>query len=321
MKSYDEISNRIMKRGDNIIEARKVRAARIRHISYAVSGICAVLIVGFGVWKLSPTLKKPDIDHSDIIITTETTTESTTAVTASESVSVTSTNAKTGKTTMAVKTTAAAASTAVNRTTTGVTAANSIKTTAVHRTAVSTQIMTTTKADTKTTVVTSVSTTKIEPLTTSKEKHTTAPLTTTSAKVQTENPQTGVVVVTTSTVTTEIKHQGGVATSDDTNFRMFHESTATVAIEKNDTSVNYEKQNILIENERIGDFIAVKTINALLPDGTKWILHFGVYKISDIDMEEAVAVRFVNPFGFTQGYFMFTDPNYNKADDTLINDS
>ena len=123
------------------------------------------------------------------------------------------------------------------------------------------------------------------------------------------------------TVTTEIKHQGGVATSDDTNFRMFHESTATVAIEKNDTSVNYEKQNILIENERIGDFIAVKTINALLPDGTKWILHFGVYKISDIDMEEAVAVRFVTPFGFTQGYFMFTDPNYNKADNTLINDS
>ena len=53
MRSYEDIANRIMKRGDEIIEQRKLRAAKIKHTSYAVSGMCAAVIAGVGLWKLS----------------------------------------------------------------------------------------------------------------------------------------------------------------------------------------------------------------------------------------------------------------------------
>jgi hypothetical protein len=76
MRSYEDISNRIMQRGDEIIESRKVRAAKIKHTSYAVSGMCAAVITGVGVWRFTLSMPKPDDQHtSPVITTTETTAE------------------------------------------------------------------------------------------------------------------------------------------------------------------------------------------------------------------------------------------------------
>ena len=45
MRKYDKmtlkVAERIFENGDKILEQRKKRAAKIRHISYAVSGLCA----------------------------------------------------------------------------------------------------------------------------------------------------------------------------------------------------------------------------------------------------------------------------------------
>lgn len=76
MRSYEDISNRIMQRGDEIIESRKVRAAKIKHTSYAVSGMCAAVITGVGVWRFTSSMPKPDDGHNSYVIaTTETTAE------------------------------------------------------------------------------------------------------------------------------------------------------------------------------------------------------------------------------------------------------
>ena len=53
MRSYEDISERIMQRGDEILKKRRMKAARIRHSSYAFSGICAAVIVGVGIWFIS----------------------------------------------------------------------------------------------------------------------------------------------------------------------------------------------------------------------------------------------------------------------------
>lgn len=54
MKNYDEmtrkIAERVFRRGDELLELKRKRAARIKHISFSVSGICAVLMIGFGIW-------------------------------------------------------------------------------------------------------------------------------------------------------------------------------------------------------------------------------------------------------------------------------
>ena len=56
MREYDKmtlkIADRIFENGDKILEQRQKKAAKIRHITYAASGMCAVLIVCIGAWKL-----------------------------------------------------------------------------------------------------------------------------------------------------------------------------------------------------------------------------------------------------------------------------
>lgn len=74
MRSYEEISERIMQRGDEIIESRRNRAERIKHISFFISGVCAALIVGIGIHH-SSDLKKayPPFRNNNLIIVPDTT--------------------------------------------------------------------------------------------------------------------------------------------------------------------------------------------------------------------------------------------------------
>lgn len=313
MKSYDDISNRIMKRGDEILEKRRVKAVRIKHTAYAVSGLCAAVLVCFGIWKLRPAIQDPKgFENTDTIITTAITTEN--AVTTTQTSPIPSTTTETKKTTSTQKATATTASTSANRTTQSTTAAVPIRTTSAYRTTalpVSTRKITTTKAVSTTTAPPSDVTTKTALPTTS----------TGMSHATTASPTTGAFVVTTAPVTSSpsdvTTQPGGICSpppASNTMTEIFLASTATVEIKKNGTYVDYVKHNTLIESEKIGDFISMISLKMVPPDGTKQIISMAVYTIKDVDMEEAVALRLKNENGFTEGYYLFTDPNYKKND-------
>ena len=125
MREYDEttlkVAERVIKRSDEIIRKRKIQATRRRHISYAVSGVCAAGVICFCILNISKNSKKPDTDlHGNNNTTssestleytstatntnTETETETVTTTTVTES-SVTSETTDTATTSEAEETT------------------------------------------------------------------------------------------------------------------------------------------------------------------------------------------------------------------------
>ncbi|MCM1133920.1 MAG: dockerin type I domain-containing protein [Ruminococcus flavefaciens] len=58
MKSYEDIAERVFRKGDEILRKRQKRTAFIRRTSFALSGVCAVVLVGIGIWK-SDNIKNP----------------------------------------------------------------------------------------------------------------------------------------------------------------------------------------------------------------------------------------------------------------------
>ncbi|MBQ6251618.1 hypothetical protein, partial [Ruminococcus sp.] len=160
MRSYEDIANRIMKRGDEIIEQRKLRAAKIKHTSYAVSGMCAAVIAGVGLWKLSSAkdLGNDKFSGSSMIENSTEPTGSET-VTETKTTSVTAaavTSGGTTTTTAAVTTQTTSAASAAASKTYVTTAANTTK--AVPQTTALTTLFTeapTTSASTTSAIVTS----------------------------------------------------------------------------------------------------------------------------------------------------------------------
>lgn len=61
MKEFDETVASIIKKGNAIIDKRRARTAMIKRTSYTVSGICAAIIIGIGIWHNS-VLKNADND-------------------------------------------------------------------------------------------------------------------------------------------------------------------------------------------------------------------------------------------------------------------
>ena len=167
MRSYEDIANRIMKRGDEIIEQRKLRAAKIKHTSYAVSGMCAAVIAGVGLWKLSSAkdLGNDKFTDSSMI-------ENSTEPTASETVTVT----KTTSVTAAAVTSAA-------------------RTTNTAPTATQTALIVTSAAASNTSVTTTANTTKTAPQTTA--------LTTLLTEAPTTSVSTTSAIVTSPEIITE----------------------------------------------------------------------------------------------------------------------
>ncbi|MGB4091862.1 MAG: hypothetical protein WBK46_07975 [Ruminococcus flavefaciens] len=124
MRTYEEISARIMQKGDRIIENRRIRNTKIRQTSFAVSGMCAAVITGVGIWRLNVKDKLPQHDSSSYVIEEK---DVTTAKTATASDTKTGSTASHTRTASAVKTTK---TTAVTATTSAITSASSPDTTA-----------------------------------------------------------------------------------------------------------------------------------------------------------------------------------------------
>lgn len=81
MRNYEKISCKIMEKGDMILKERKNRAAKIKHISYAASGICAAVIVAFGIKTTFLSKKPSDILNSHAAALSQETTSCSTPAT------------------------------------------------------------------------------------------------------------------------------------------------------------------------------------------------------------------------------------------------
>lgn len=296
MKKYDDITmkiaERVFEKGDEILEQRKKRAAKIRHISYAVSGLCAAVIVCVGVWHFSSSMKMPNENFhgSEIISETE---PDTTETNTSNVIEQTTTQASiiTTQTEPTTQTTA--------------TTSNAIRTEAVLQT---TKVPQTTKV-LQTTVHIQTTADNVQTKSTTTAPAITAITTLTYAEVVNIVTSTQLVTYPNSAIVT-------VSTSDVTTITnlnsFFMDSTATLVINDNDDPIFYDKQNEIISKDLIDGFIFAYHVQITKPDEALPIDYkLPVFRISDVNEEEAVAVRTPD----TYEYYLFRNMDYKKEDD------
>lgn len=280
MRKYDKmtlkVAERIFENGDKLLEQRKKRVAKIRHISYAISGLCAAVIVCVGVWHFSSSMKMPNENFhgSEIISATE---PATTEATTSNVVKHTTTRT-------AIITTKTETSTQTTVTTSNATRTEAVlQTTKVLQTTVHIQ---TTADNVQTTSATNVS----EVTVTTAEGAANVTQTVKSTQLVTY-PNSATATVSTSNVTTI------------TNLNSFFmDSTATLVINDNNDPIFYEKRNEIISKDLIEGFIFAYYVQITKPDEvipTEYKLP--VFRISDVNENEAVAVRTPD----TDEYYLF----------------
>lgn len=296
MRKYDKmtlkVAERIFENGDKILEQRKKRAAKIRHISYAISGLCAAVIVCVGVWHFSSSMKMPNENFhgSEIISATEPAATETNTSNVIEH-TTTQTAIITTKTETATQTTVTTSN--ATRTEAVLQTTKAPQTTKVLQTTVHIQ---TTADNVQTTSATNVS----EVTVTTAEGAANVTQTVKSTQLVTY-PNSATITVSTSDVTTI------------TNLNSFFmDSTATLVINDNDDPIFYEKQNEIISKDLIEGFIFAYYVQITKPDEvipTEYKLP--VFRISDVNENEAVAVRTPD----TDEYYLFRNMDYKKEDD------
>ncbi|MCR5600385.1 MAG: hypothetical protein K6G33_06585 [Ruminococcus sp.] len=306
MRSYEDISNRIMQRGDQIIESRKVRAAKIRHTSYAVSGMCAAVITGIGVWRVTSSMPKPDNQHNSSMISTTETTAEKTVTTADKSASTQPPTTEHSRNTTSSAT--VSSSTAPQTGSSSLTATARPKTTTAYP---YTHTTTSVKP-----VQTSVPTSIIEATTTTSMNE--GPVTAVPRPVTTTSDQKEIAKITKSSASSEAK-----ATDPTTSMtQVDSEVKGTLPFDYSEAIRSshgifryndclYEKADALVKPESIGDFIRNISVTFKVSNGWEIVEGMALYEINGIDKEEAVAARLNN----TDEYFMFINSSYKKEDD------
>lgn len=301
MREYDKttlkIADRIFEKGDEILEQRKKKSAKIRHISYAASGLCAALIVGFGAWKLQPSLKKPAGSFKEQpVITTSVSTVTTVSETDAVTTDVNTSSAKTEITSAtAVKTTAAPHSqtAALVVTTSPARTAARIHTTSKITEIPRTTANTTTTSKVNVTTVTSVQDeeTVIIPETNIEESYTptttsleVSPVTT-SAKLTTAN---GPVT----TVPTVVNPTGAKTEKELREYMSKFPVSVTV------NNIRYEKLvaestfgDRPVSADKIGELICTADVNILVSLTKNIVQPMEVYELKNTDTDRAVAVK------------------------------
>ena len=295
MRKYDKmtlkVAERIFENGDKILEQRKKRAAKIRHISYAISGLCAAVIVCVGVWHFSSSMKMPNENFhgSEIISATEPAATETNTSNVIEH-TTTQTAIITTKTETATQTTA--------------TTSNATRTEAVLQT---TKVPQTTKV-LQTTV--HIQTTADNVQTTSATNVSEVTVTTTECAAEVKQPVTSTQLVTYPISATATVSTSNVTTITNLN-SFFMDSTATLVIKDNNDPIFYEKRNEIISKDLIEGFIFAYYVQITKPDEvipTEYKLP--VFRISDVNENEAVAVRTPD----TDEYYLFRNMDYKKED-------
>ena len=310
MKKYDDITmkiaERVFEKGDEILEQRKKRAAKIRHISYAVSGLCAALIVCVGAWHFSSSMKKPDefFHGSDLITITETTT----------AVNIKTTSIKTTVTTTKnVKQTTVNTSTTMKKSeTVAVTTATKnnspLKTDAAHTTKVS--VPSTTAADID--VTTTATSPFTIPVSVPFESKTTTQNAIVTSTTTTQNVDVKVTITQTTTNVVITTYPAAVTGVSFNSHDVFLSSTVTITMTKDNSAITYEKENTLISADKIGKrlFRNIMKVSSF-EHGLNYI-DTEAFEIADIDIYEAIAVNLPD----TDEYYLFINPNYKKEDES-----
>ena len=317
MRSYEEISNRIMERGDKLIESRRIRAAKIKHTSYAVSGMCAAAIAGIGVWHIASNIKKPDdgFNGSGIVSATDTHTENTSSA---EITSVLTTTAE--KTAATVKTTAVTTEKQSIVTTSAIPAvASSVQTTSAKITTVPVTSSEKKADETGFSEAPTVTTAADAP----------TPVTTTCHAVNTDNSGAESVKITTvdpnksGTVSTSSVHNetapdisttaysgpmgdGGNGSASPTKTvslqDKFRENPSYITL----NGVRYANQS-MVAKESIGEYF--RRVDVHIEYNRQDIKAvMAAYMIDGIDTEEAVAVQLKD----TDEYYLFRNTSYKK---------
>lgn len=69
MDRYEKSAEWIMKYGEDIIAKKKRKTGIIRNIAFSVSGLCAAVLICFGIWKTPELQKPPEIPEISAITT------------------------------------------------------------------------------------------------------------------------------------------------------------------------------------------------------------------------------------------------------------
>lgn len=306
MMDYDKIYERIVRRGDEILEQRRKKAAMIKQTSYAISGICATAIVGVGIWRISSSHKLNNNGFSDNNIVGNMETTSIASTTKEQ------TNIITTKTRTSVSSTAS-----VQKTTTKNTTVTSVNTNASSNETSDHAINTTAsnKPHNNTTQsthsITSNITTSVDikPVTTSLFVETT----TTTFN---EGPVTTSYIAPTSTSLSVNPVTTSITSSTVTTSRV---TTTSINVQENFRSYpcvfgfnngRYEKESLISQSNIIGDYIKKVSVNITLPNNWLIIENMEAYEIQNISIEEAVAVKLKD----TEEYYLFKNVYYKSEE-------
>lgn len=286
MKEYDErtlkIAERVFEKGDMIIAQRQKKSAKLLHISYGVSGICAALTVCAGAFYLSSSMKMPgeSFKNSEQIPAAETTSNIVTAA-------VTAAVSSPAETSHTITTASASTGNTATETTTEI--MTDMPFTETEEEIPNTQpVADDTEPPEATSAVTSVQ---------SDGSINDFPIYTTSASSRyvfiPGNTMLGGYI---SAVVTDLED-------------VFRSKSANISMGNDDGTV-YEKQDKLIPTENIGEYIGTFTVTIRL-SGSKTVSEdMQVYSIKDISQEEAVAVRLTDSYEF----YLFAAPTYETKD-------
>lgn len=338
MRSYEEIAERIMARGDKINEERRVRAVKIKQTSYAVSGMCAAVIAGIGLWRVTSGKDVSSSNFPDSGIISDNTTH-TSAVPTSSTVAV-QTAASTAKTTKQVQTTASgergSASTAKNVSTTRTSRQTAAVAENVQETQVNTSAVMRTESAVRTTVSTTnavrttVPTTNAAGTQTSEAVRTTVPETTqTTAKktiptAQTQSPlpsqtspevQTRVPVEAPVIVTREASVFGPVLDNYRIiSFSFLHNENTSVPTSTTSSEYKCTYYSAESNNAKIGGFLGSIHVRSVENEGVE--TDASLYRIMEIDPSVMIAVKYSDSNNF---YFYYRNDYRPDTLDMLMN--
>ena len=348
MRSYEEIAERIMARGDKINEERRVRAVKIKQTSYAVSGMCAAVIAGIGLWRVTSGKDVSSSNFPDSGIISDNNTHTSAVPTATDA-SV-QTAASTAKTTKQVQTTASgersSASTAKNVSTTRTSRQTDAVTEKAQETQVNTSAVMRTESAARTTVPatnaarttvpatnavrTTVPTTNAAGTQTAEAVRTTVPETTqTTAKktiptAQTQSPvpsqtspevQTRVPVEATVIVTREASVFDPVLDNYRIiSFSFLHNENTSVPTSTTSSEYKCTYYSAESNNAKIGGFLGSIHVRSVENEGVE--TDASLYRVMEIDPSVMIAVTYSDSNNF---YFYYRNDYRPDTLDMLMN--
>lgn len=286
MREYDEITlrvaERVLKRSDEIVKRRQKRVTKIRHISYAVSGICAAIIVCIGAFHLSLSDNKLDMfsNNTEILPVNDTNKTTTTTTTIITTVTKTTTT-KYEISSSTIKTTAISTS--------ETTPIGTEKTHITDSMIISTQ----TNVNDPIPVITSQTSVTLTASSTTSTRLATFPVSNTTF-ITSLTGSTNTIITSPTITTINIQE----------SFRSY---PCTFSV----NNVQYEKEGSIIELNNIGDFIRNVPVNITISNNWLIIDRMEAYEIRNISIEEAIAVKLKD----TDEYYLFRNMDYKKEDD------